>query len=132
MGYLKGSEKVDDLTDRQIKATFDAELVKKGLSKSDSDSADRLVGYQAAISTEKEVTSYDTGWGYGPGWRYGYGAPGISTSTTSTLYVGTLAVDMYDPGKKQLVWRGTATKTLDEKPSRTSARRTCRKQRPSL
>ena len=37
----------------------------------------------------------------------------MSTSTTSTLYIGTLVLDMYDPAKKQLVWRGTASKTLD-------------------
>jgi hypothetical protein len=27
--------------------------------------------------------------------------------------VGTLVVDMYDPTQKQLIWRGTATKTLN-------------------
>jgi uncharacterized protein DUF4136 len=111
---MKGAQKPDDLTDRQIREAIDAELSRKGLSKTDSDSADLFLGYQTAINTEKEVTSFDTGWGYGPGWRYG-GAPGISTATTSTLYVGSLAVDMYDPAKKQLVWRGTATKTLDPK-----------------
>lgn len=111
---MKGTQKPDDLTDRQIREAIDAELAKKGLSKTDSDSADLFVGYQTAINTEKEVTSFDSGWGYGPGWRYG-GAPGISTATTSTLYVGSLALDMYDPTKKQLVWRGTATKTLDPK-----------------
>jgi Domain of unknown function (DUF4136) len=41
----------------------------------------------------------------------------MSTSTTygstSTVYVGTLDLSMYDPAQKQLVWRGVATKTLD-------------------
>ncbi len=111
---MKGAQRPDDLTDRQIREAIDAELAKKGLSKTDSDSADLFVGYQTAVNTEKEVTSFDSGWGYGPGWRYG-GSPGISTATTSTLYIGSLAVDMYNPAKKQLVWRGTATKTLDPK-----------------
>ena len=43
----------------------------------------------------------------------------MSTSTTygskSTVYVGQLDLSMYDPAAKQLVWRGTATKTLDPK-----------------
>ena len=111
---IKSAQKPDDLTDRQIREALDGELAKKGLSKTDSDSADLFVGYQTAMSTEKEVTSFDSGWGYGPGWRYG-GAPGISTATTSTLYVGSLDLDMYDTAKKQLVWRGVATKTLDPK-----------------
>jgi hypothetical protein len=113
---IKGAKKPDDLIDRQIRDAFDTGLAQKGLTKSNGDSADLLVGYQTGINTEKELTTFDTGWGYGPGWRYGgYGGGGMTTSTTSTIYVGALAVDMYDPGKKQLVWRGVATKTLDPK-----------------
>ena len=33
--------------------------------------------------------------------------------TSSTISIGTLVLDMYDPGKKQLVWTGQATKTID-------------------
>jgi hypothetical protein len=110
---MKGSDKVDELTERQIRDTLDAELAKKGLTKTDADSADLLMGYQTAINTEKQVNSFDTGWGYGPGWRYGGMGTGMSTATTSTLYVGALALDMYDASKKQLVWRGVASKTID-------------------
>jgi hypothetical protein len=43
----------------------------------------------------------------------------MSTSTTygstSTVYVGQLDLSIYDPAEKQMVWRGTATKTLDPK-----------------
>ena len=113
---IKSPEKPDDLTSRQIRDALEAELAKKGLTKTDADSADLFIGYQTAINTEKEINSFDTGWGYGPGWRYGYGGMGgMTTATTSTLYVGSLALDMYDASKKQLVWRGTATKTLDTK-----------------
>lgn len=115
---LKGSTPVNDLMDRQIKASIDDELAKKGLKKSDADTADLYVGYQAAIGTEKQFTSFDSGWGYGPGW-YGGGwynsGGGITTGTTSTIYVGQLVLDMYSSGQKALVWRGTASKTLDER-----------------
>lgn len=111
---IKGAQKPDDLTDRQIREALETELAKKGLTKQEGDPADLYIGYQVGINTEKEINSFDTGWGYGPGWRYG-GMGGMTTSTTSTLYVGSLALDMYDSGKKQLVWRGTATKTLDPK-----------------
>ncbi len=34
---------------------------------------------------------------------------------TSTIPIGTLVVDLYDPARKQLVWRGEASKTIDVK-----------------
>lgn len=117
---LQGGDQVDDLTARQITAAIDSELAKKGLTKTDSDNADLYIGYQTAISTEKQFTAYNTGWGYGPGWgRYWYGYGGISTSTTygstSTIYIGQLDLTMYDSAQKELVWRGTASKTIDTK-----------------
>jgi hypothetical protein len=36
-----------------------------------------------------------------------------TTGTTSTIYVGQIALDMYGAGQKQLVWRAVASKTLD-------------------
>ena len=35
------------------------------------------------------------------------------TGQTSTIPVGTLVIDLYDPIRKQLVWRGDVTKILD-------------------
>ncbi len=117
---IKGTDQVDELTTRQLTAAIDAELAKKGMEKTDSDTADLYIGYQTAIGSEKQFTSYNTGWGYGPG-RYGYYGGGMSSSTTygttSTIYIGQLDLSMYDTKDKQLVWRGAATKTLDPKAS---------------
>jgi len=114
---IKGATQLSDLVDKQVKAAVDAELSKKGLSKSESDTADLYIGYQAAVGQEKEYTSFDTGWGYGPGWGGGWygGGGGMTTGTTSTIYIGQLALDMYASGPKSLVWRGNASKTLDPK-----------------
>lgn len=117
---IKGAELPDDLTAKKITEAIDAELTKKGLSKTDAEDADLFLGYQTAVGTEKEYTSYNTGWGYGPGWGGGwYGYGGMATTTTygstSTVYVGHLDLSMYDPATKQLVWRGSASKTLDPK-----------------
>ena len=108
---IPGGVKLDDLTAKQLTSALDAELAKKGLTKTESADADLYVGYQVALSQETQVTSYDSGWGYGPRW----GGTGISTATTSTLTVGSIDLDMYDRSQKQLVWRGVATKTLDQK-----------------
>lgn len=102
-------EKLDELTDRQIRAALDAELAGKGLLKIES-GGDLHIGYQVATSSEKRFTN--TGWGYGPGWRYGRGG-GISTTESATIAVGTVVLDIYDAGAKRLVWRGTATKTIE-------------------
>jgi len=115
---IKGATPLSELVDRQIKAAVDAELATKGLTKSESDTADLFIGYQAGVGQEKEYTSFDSGWGYGPGYRggwYGGGGGGITTGTTSTIYIGQLALDMYATSPKALVWRGAASKTLDPK-----------------
>jgi hypothetical protein len=39
----------------------------------------------------------------------------MTTGSTSTIYIGQLAVDMYDSANKDLVWRGVASKTIDPK-----------------
>jgi hypothetical protein len=115
---IKGATPVDDLTDKQIKAAVDAQLATKGLTKVEGVDANLLVGYQTAVGTEKQFTSYNTGWGYGPGWYgggwYG-GAGGMTTGQTSTIYNGQLAVDMYDAAGRDLVWRGVVSKSLDPK-----------------
>lgn len=118
---MKGSDHANELTQKQIMAAIDSELATKGLQKTDADTADLYIGIQTAIGTEKQFTSFNTGWGYGPGWGggwYGYGGGMTSSTTTgstSTIYVGQLDLDMYDAAKKELVWRGTASKTIDPK-----------------
>jgi hypothetical protein len=37
----------------------------------------------------------------------------MARGTTSQVEVGTLVLSIYDPAKKQLVWRGSVTKTLN-------------------
>jgi uncharacterized protein DUF4136 len=117
---FKDAAKLNDLTNKQIIAAVDAELATKGLTKIEADSADLYIGYQAAIGQEKQFTSYSTDWGYGGGWYRGgwYGGMGgMSTTTgqTETIYVGQLALDMYDSANHDLVWRGLASKTINQK-----------------
>jgi hypothetical protein len=116
---IQGEQYPDDITDTQIKQAIDAQLAAKGLSLANADTADLLVGYQVALDKEKQWNAYGMGgpsWGWGPGYYgYGYGGGGVATATSSTITVGTLGLDMYDRSAKQLVWRGTASKTLDAK-----------------
>jgi len=115
---IQGTPPLNQLVDQQLKEAIDAGLASKGLTKSTGEEADLWVAYQFAVGQEKEMTSYGSDFGYGPGWGRGwYGGTGSSmtTTTTSTIHVGEMALDIYDPAKKQIVWRGAATKTLDPK-----------------
>jgi hypothetical protein len=116
---IKDAQKVDDITDKQIKDAIDSVLATKGLEKTTSDDADLYIGYQTAIGQEKQYTSFNSGWGYGPGWGGGWYGGGMNSSmttgTTSTIYTGQLALDMYDRNGHDLVWRGVASKTIDTK-----------------
>jgi hypothetical protein len=116
-GKTKGLEEIDPISAKTLEAAIDAQLATKGLTKSTNGQADMLVTYQFAIGQERQVTSYDSGWGYGPGWggRYGYGGygGGMTTATTSTINIGQLVLDLYDVSSKSLAWRGTASKTLN-------------------
>lgn len=107
---IAGGEQLDDITANQLRSAIDQELAKKGLQRVDSDNADLYTGLQVALRQEKEVSVYDSGWGYGPGWR---GMGGYSTVQTNTIVIGSVALDMYDAAQRQLVWRGVATKTVD-------------------
>lgn len=100
----------DQLLDRDIKRAVDAQLAGKGLRRVES-GGDLLVGYQTAVSQEKQFDSLG-GWG-GPGWWGGPWGGGSTHVTTSTIDIGKLVVGLFDPATKQLVWRGAASKTLN-------------------
>ncbi len=102
---IEGATYPNQIVDAQIKQAVDSQLAAKGLTKTDGEKADLLIGYQASISTEKQWNAYGTG-----GFRWG---GGMASAQQSTIATGTLVLDMYDPATKQLVWTGRASKTLD-------------------
>jgi hypothetical protein len=102
---IEGGAHPNQIMDQEIKQAVDSQLASKGMTKTDGDKADLYVGYQIAVDQEKQWNAY----GMGGGVRFG----GMGSATSSTINVGTLVLDMYDPGTKQLVWTGNATKTID-------------------
>jgi hypothetical protein len=108
---IQGATYPDQLTDLMIRNAIDSTLKMKGLVRQDSGTVSLFVGYQLATSQQKEWNAY--GMGGGAGWRGGAGMGGMGTATSSTVTDGTLAVDLYDPTMKQLVWQSTASKQLN-------------------
>ena len=102
---IEGAVQPNQIVDAQIKQSIDSQLSAKGLTKTDGDKADLLIGYQISIDQEKQWNAYSTG-----GMRWG---GGMASAQQSTISIGTLALDMYDPSGKQLVWTGRVSKTLD-------------------
>ena len=94
----------NQLMDQNIKRAVDSQLASKGMQRVES-GADVQISYQAAIDEERE---FDV-WGAGP--RFWAGGRVAS----STIQVGKLVINIIDPARKQLVWRGEAEKTLDIK-----------------
>ena len=103
---IQGATYPNQIVNAQIKEAVDSQLATKGLTKTDGDRADLYVGYQVSIDQQRQWNAY----GMGGGLRWG---GGMATAQSSTIHIGTLVLDMYDPSSKQLVWTGRATKTLD-------------------
>ena len=94
------------LTDEQIKATFDAELEKKGLTRVDSETVDLLLGYQFGVRSEQEFASFG-------GFAVGVPIGGTMPEDDSIIHKGELALDLYEVSKRTRAWRGIAEKTID-------------------
>lgn len=94
----------NQLMDQNIKHAVDEQLAAKGLRRVEG-GADLQVSYQAAVQQEKQ---YD---GFGTGFRFN----GTGRVTTSTIEVGQIVINLFDPARQQLVWSGAAGKTLDIK-----------------
>ena len=104
------------LIDQRIVAAIEAELTAKGLTKSETN-PDLVVVYHIAFDKQKDISTFSSGYGggYGP---YGYGwgggwAGGTTQTQVRDILIGTLVVDIADAAKKQMVWRGMATKQVD-------------------
>ena len=106
------------LSENRIVAAVEAELQKKGWTKTDMDSADAVVMLHGATEQKKDINTFYTGysgWGYG-GW-YGGGMSSAHT-TVSEYKVGTLVTDIFDAKTKKLVFRGIAQDEISDKPEK--------------
>jgi hypothetical protein len=102
---------VSEIMVRRMYAAVDDDLAAKGFSKKDVNTADVLLAYHTGTQDRQQ---YDT-YGYGAGgWWGGYWGGGMTTTSVRTYTEGTLILDVVDRTKNELVWRGSATDTIDE------------------
>ena len=102
----------DPLIDQAIKRSVEEQLTQKGLVKVERD-ADLHISYQVIVNMEKGINLNGTGFrDYG---NLGSWGSASVWGQTSSIPVGVLLVNVYDPAHKQLIWRGDASKSIELK-----------------
>lgn len=102
---------VSEIMLRRMYASVDEDLAAKGFTKTDTYSADVLLAYHAGTQDRQEFETY----GYGAGgWWGGYWGGGMTTTSVRTYTEGTLILDVVDRARNELVWRGSASGTIDQ------------------
>jgi len=111
----------NQISEKRVLDEITQSLVEKGWKKVDAN-PDALVLLHGATEKQKSLNTFYSGMGgYGGygyrGWGGGMGM-GTATTTTSEYLVGTLVVDIFDAKTKALMYRGTATDELSDKPEK--------------
>lgn len=111
--WVSGTNLRDELNHKRIMDAVDAQLVAKGFTRVDpSANPDVLVAYHASFNQNLEINGFSSGWG-----GYRWGAARSGSARVDQITTGTLVVDIVNAKSKTIVWRGVATKELDEKAS---------------
>jgi uncharacterized protein DUF4136 len=111
----------NQISEKRVLDEITQSLVEKGWKKVDAN-PDALVLLHGATEKQKSLNTFYSGMGgYGAygyrGWG-GMGGMGTATTTTSEYLVGTLVVDIFDAKTKALMYRGTASDELSDKPEK--------------
>ena len=105
----------DGLVDQFIRQSVEAELAKKGLSKTESDDADLYVVYQFANREDITWSTFTNEIAWQGGANSLAGFRGATTNSSYVIRRGHLTIDLYDVKQKRLVWEAEATKTIKDK-----------------
>jgi hypothetical protein len=110
----------NQISEKRILTEIDQTLVEKGWKKDDAN-PDAVVVVHGATQTKRSLNTFYSGGGYGGygyrGWGGGMGM-GTSTTTESEYLVGTLVVDIFKSKTKALLFRGTASDEISDKPEK--------------
>lgn len=111
------SSQLSGLQHSRIQSAIESALTAKGMQLV-SGQPNFWVGYQVIMDEQVSYNTvnsyYGSGWGYHGWYGPGYGGMGTSTTYETRVQVGTLIVDVFDAGTKELVWRGTGESKIQE------------------
>jgi hypothetical protein len=111
----------NQISEKRVSDEIQQTLSEKGWTATDADKADAIVVLHGATEKQKSLNTFYSGGGYGGygyrGWG-GMGGMGTATTTTSEYLVGTLVVDIFNAKSKALLFRGTASDEISDKPDK--------------
>jgi hypothetical protein len=108
--WIRGTEVPDQLNHKRIVQSIDAQLADEGRRRVDeSADPDVLIAYHVNLDRDLQINGFSSGWG-----AYRWGGNRSGTARAEELIVGTLVVDMIDAHTRTIVWRGTASKDVDQ------------------
>ena len=117
--WKEGTPGKNPLMQTRITEAIDKQLAAKGYMKVDAEqNPDLVVLYHVAIDVETQINTVNMGGYYGFDGGYYGGGGGTSTTYVDKIPVGTLRVDIGDVKNKKLLWQGTATDNLSDKPEK--------------
>lgn len=108
--WVEGTPAPNPLNEDRLRMAVDARLALKGL-RMNTTNPDLIV--VTHVTTKERQQLEVNGFGYGAWWGGGYG-----TANVETYVEGTLVLDLYDANTKKMVWRGVATATASDKPTK--------------
>jgi hypothetical protein len=107
-----GTEWKNPLQQDRAKADIIEQLTSKGWTQAtDPATADVVVAIHGAVQQQKSLDTYYSGGGWGWG-------GGMSQTNVNVVNVGTMVVDVLNTHTKKLIFRGTATDQLSNKPEK--------------
>ncbi|WP_196140535.1 DUF4136 domain-containing protein [Aliikangiella sp. G2MR2-5] len=116
--WLPDSEDhVSTLDDKRQRNAIETVLNRKGFKKVEQNGkASFLLKVHTITDKKVDVDHFYSTWGYHPFFypdpRRGYPWPHMGTTSVREYQVGTLVLDIVDPVKKQVIWRGSISKSL--------------------
>jgi hypothetical protein len=110
--WIESKNPGSELAAKRMVAAIESQLLAKGLQKAQGSDADLSVVYNVGAKERVSVQGYDYGYG-----RYRWGGGTVRYDTT-TYTEATVVVDLVDAKTHSLVWRGTASDTVSDKPEK--------------
>jgi hypothetical protein len=119
--WIKGTPASNPKLDQYIMGVGDHQLAQKGLAKVEAKDADLVITYHAASNAEINATLLDN-----DSYAFSLGLPQTTVvawwplpqqSTARLIRKGTLAFEIIDRQRQELIWTASAKVNLDEKRS---------------
>jgi hypothetical protein len=112
----------NQISEKRVVDEIEQTLTEKGWTKTEADKADALVVLHGATEKQRTLNTFYSGMGGYGGYRYGGWGGGMgtgsATTTESEFLVGTLVVDIFEVKTKGLMFRGTASDEISDKPEK--------------